>query len=991
MQSTARVVPPEVVRDDDIPVDVPPESSARQGRLRVVLGVLTTLVVCVALVGVLAVGGVVAEDVDDEAPDQKWSVSTSYTPMTPDVEDGVAYVTAAGNNDGALYAFDEETGDKQWSVELPHEPRASATVDDGVVYVGTNDFHVYAYDAEDGEELWDFDTGSQVLSSPTVVDDTVYVTTRWNGDVFAIDANTGEEVWEFDTPSDFVWEGPHYHDGTVYVGSSDQNVYGIDADSGEETFRFTADGYVSTLSEVVDDGMIYVSAIDYDANREYYTHAVDIETGEETWTKEGMIFHDYDDGMLYGPSEYADTVLGVDAATGEEQWESVEIERPSVSAHGGTVYVGNRTSGTAPPFYALDGATGDVKWGSQTVDDRIVGPPQVVDGTLYYSLAFSSRLYALDAEAAWFSHDPREGVLGESVTFDATKSNLPNGDITEYRWDFTGDGSFDDTTSDPVTTWEYSDTGQFRVRLQVEGEDGRTAEMTDSISVTRTLWRTGLGDGVYSSPTIVDGSVFVGSDDGRIQALDADDGSESWHVETDDRVTASPAVSDGVAFVGSNDGHVYALDTADGSEEWTFETDGDIISSPAVADGVVYIGSEDNHTYALDVEDGSELWSFETGDSVRSSPLVADGIVYVGSDDTSIYALNATDGTEEWAFETGSSVFSSPTLVDDQVFVASDQVYALDAATGSEAWTYEPDFWVVNSLTVEGDSLYVKDAAWDATAGTYQELLTAVDIADGTEQWTYEIDDAGWYSDSTPTVADGIVYVGSNDGGFHAIDDSDGSHVWSTSIGDWVGSSPTVVDGTAYVGSHSRGLLALDTGDTAWSADTRVTQRTLGHHDGPPSAAFFAVDTITDTIEIDEPGDDATVSTTIQNTGQETTTQTVVVSLDGAVVEETDVTLESGATESLSVDFETADLEYGQSYDYTVETSDDTATGVLFVEEEPTEDDKSGDDDDKAGDDDEFVDEDGAGFGAAVALIALLVGSLVYRRSRPSAPCLFGN
>ena len=100
----------------------------------------------------------------------------------------------------------------------------------------------------------------------------------------------------------------------------------------------------------------------------------------------------------------------------------------------------------------------------------------------------------------------------------------------------------------------------------------------------------------------------------------------------------------------------------------------------------------------------------------------------------------------------------------------------------------------------------------------------------------------------------------------------------------------------------------------------------------------------------------------------------MVFTLDGTVVEETDVTLESGATESLSVEFETADLEYGQSYDYTVETDDETETGVLFVDEESTEDDEADDDDD------EFLEEDGAGFGAAVALIALLVGSLIYRR-----------
>ena len=63
---------------------------------------------------------------------------------------------------------------------------------------------------------------------------------------------------------------------------------------------------------------------------------------------------------------------------------------------------------------------------------------------------------------------------------------------------------------------------------------------------------------------------------------------------------SSPAVVDGVVYVGSNDDYVYALDARSGELRWRYETGGDVDSSPAVVDGVVYVGSEDDYVYALD-------------------------------------------------------------------------------------------------------------------------------------------------------------------------------------------------------------------------------------------------------------------------------------------------------------------------------------------------------------------------------------------------------
>jgi|GEM_PF-4690227 len=197
---------------------------------------------------------------------------------------------------------------------------------------------------------------------------------------------------------------------------------------------------------------------------------------------------------------------------------------------------------------------------------------------------------------------------------------------------------------------------------------------------------------INSSPTVADETVYVGSDDGNLYAVDGATGTEEWSFEAGLWVKSSPTVADGTVYVGSDDGNLYAVDGATGTEEWSFETGGMVISSRRVVDGTVYIGSGAGTLYAVDAATGTEKWAFETGGLVKSSPTVADGTVYVGSNDHNLYAVDAATGTERWAFETGSSVKSSPTVADGTVYVGCSDynLYAITASAGSETRGNQP-------------------------------------------------------------------------------------------------------------------------------------------------------------------------------------------------------------------------------------------------------------------------------------------------------------
>ncbi|WSA45394.1 serine/threonine-protein kinase [Streptomyces sp. NBC_01803] len=313
-------------------------------------------------------------------------------------------------------------------------------------------------------------------------------------------------------------------------------------------------------------------------------------------------------------------------------------------------------------------------------------------------------------------------------------------------------------------------------------------------------WAFATGDAVVSSPAVVNGTVYVGSLDGSLYALNAGNGERRWAFATEERVLSSPVVADGVVFVGSLDGRLYALDAESGERRWEFRTDDAVLSSPAVDGGTVYVGSGDGGLYAVDARNGERRWRFATGDVVDSSPAVVGGIVYVGSLDGVLYAVDGETGERRWEFDTEGDVFSSPAVVGGVAYVGSAdaRLYAVDAATGARRWAFAADARVFSSPAVVGETVYV---------GSDDSRLYAVDTATGTRRWSFPLTDTAGIS--SPAVVHGVAYVGSADGNLYAVDAATGEYRWTFSTDASVRSSPAVAGGIVYVGSDDGHLYAV--------------------------------------------------------------------------------------------------------------------------------------------------------------------------------------
>jgi outer membrane protein assembly factor BamB len=341
-------------------------------------------------------------------------------------------------------------------------------------------------------------------------------------------------------------------------------------------------------------------------------------------------------------------------------------------------------------------------------------------------------------------------------------------------------------------------------------------------------WSTETGEKVRSSPAIGgDGTVYIGSYDGDIYALDPDDGSTIWSRGTRNVVFGMPALrADGTVFVGSFSGTLYGFDAADGSDVGSRELNSGILASPAIAsDGTVYIGAQNGIFYAVeaDLAGGSIAWSVDTNmdgvsSKVRSSAAVgADGTVYVASQQTGIaYAIDSSDGSELWSADIGSGILGSPALDSDgTVYIGSGDtdLYALNPSDGSVVWRFETGGAIHASPTVgTGGVVYI---------GSKDGKFYAVNTSDGSQAWVRTLDDG--INSSAALGDNGRLYVGTAAGTVYALEASDGSVAWTYATGNsiWFSSPAIGTDGTVYIGSEDKSVYALRStagglADTAW-------------------------------------------------------------------------------------------------------------------------------------------------------------------------------
>jgi outer membrane protein assembly factor BamB len=395
-------------------------------------------------------------------------------------------------------------------------------------------------------------------------------------------------------------------------------------------------------------------------------------------------------------------------------------------------------------------------------------------------------------------------VTNASGAFSGISIQVPSAAVPGSHWvTAVAEGTSGKAAQESVTV--QTNWSQFHYSALHRGRNPYENVITPTTVATIDLdWTFTTGKAITSSPAVVGGIVYVGSQDNNLYAINATTGAQEWKFATGNSIVdSSPAVYNGAVYIGSTDDYLYSINATTGVLNWKFKTGAAINSSPAVVNGTVYIGSTDDSVYAVNASTGVQVWKFTTGNQVLSSPAVSQGIVYVGSYDNSVYAINASTGTQLWKYTTGGKVFSSPMASDGWVFVGSDDAnfYCLNARTGTLIWKFAGTTGTEfeSSPAGFGGSVYV---------GSDAGFLYDITGRSGVQVW--DLQAVTPVEVSSPSIADGVYYAGIGNNVYAVETIVTATILWVGTTGGTVTATPVVANGVLYVASQDGNLYAFD-------------------------------------------------------------------------------------------------------------------------------------------------------------------------------------
>ena len=314
-------------------------------------------------------------------------------------------------------------------------------------------------------------------------------------------------------------------------------------------------------------------------------------------------------------------------------------------------------------------------------------------------------------------------------------------------------------------------------------------------SSLKQLWTYEAGESIESSAAIVGSTVFVGSQKGELVALSLENGSVYWKFATGSPIgESSPAYGNGVVYIGDLGGWLNAVNASDGKKLWAFKANGEIKSSPVVVGDRVLIGSYDEQLYCLSARNGSVLWKFKTNGPVHSTPSISDGMAFIAGCDELFRAIRISDGKEVFNVSSGAYTGASPALRGGSAFYGTfdNEVLSVDLAQKQIAWRYEHPqrkFPFYSSAAVTSARVVV---------GGRDKMVHGLTLA-GKAAWTFM---TRARVESSPAIAGGRVFVGSNDGRFYVLGLNDGAKLWEFNAGAPLSASPAIANGRVVIGSQ---------------------------------------------------------------------------------------------------------------------------------------------------------------------------------------------
>ncbi len=764
-----------------------------------------------------------------------WQKSMPGVGSDPVLFNGMLFVTQGSN----IVAMDPMTGKTIYTVAVPKvlsDRSASATnimkIDDtymvamsstGSIVNATTSlpaaWALRGFRIADGSLVWQMSPqfGPTVAYRPRYVPDTkmIYTVVGNSTGRGGTQNPGGVQAWTFSDPTQppsLAWSWINfgvtygagsvvYGDGRLFVGGSEPHQTCLNATTGKVLWE-------TQLTGAIQYGGTYYNGVLYRGLLDNSFTAIDGNTGKVLWTNKpsaygfwcsataaayGIVYETNVDGYFYA----------FNATTGNIVWKYLGPGQyyPGYAEIGdGKVYVATGQGVPSPitgqgiqEFTCFNATTGEVLW--QVNKEFRSGPSD------YQAIAYGN-FYAVNQETVnglSTYNSPPPKVL-DTILYCYASEAATEGAAAPKDWPMYG--------SDPA----------------------HKAVSTESAPVNMAQkWVYHTGGAVTSSAVVVQGKVYIGSDDHNWYCLDANSGTKIWNFTIGYYIRSTAAVVNGKFYSGTDDGFAYCLDANTGSQLWKTPTPGQVLpimtgtypeyhSSPNVVDGKVYIGAIDGKLYCLDANSGSVIWALQTTGAILSNPTyIANDGLYFASVDGFVYKVNPSSGSVIWNVSTpiglDIAMEGSACVGNNLVVIGSGgaknsiaqlgQMYCFNATNGNRVWTYNQQNYNSTSPNLQPvwTPLYLNNSVLGPVFyfGDFFHM-TCVNATNGNRLWTTYLTREHF---GLPAYADNKLYIPSDTFGIYVCDATTGAKIGYFEAGAQVRTSPALYGGKVYFGSNN--------------------------------------------------------------------------------------------------------------------------------------------------------------------------------------------
>ncbi len=321
----------------------------------------------------------------------------------------------------------------------------------------------------------------------------------------------------------------------------------------------------------------------------------------------------------------------------------------------------------------------------------------------------------------------------------------------------------------------------------------------------------------------------------------------SWRVKTGGQISASPTLVDGVMYLGNNDGHLYAIDPSTGRAFWTYGTKSPLMSAPIVYNDLVIVGEGDANSMgssppepikvgqgpssliALDLHSGKVRWKKTIGGTGMPTPAIINGVLIQHNGAGWVGGYDPATGKQKFAhhLESVASMSAILPLGGDQFVttgVGTNAVWKMSATDGSVLWrsVFPHGASGIGDCppVSDGNRIYcdyvvpVPPDSGTQVGRPAQERIFSIDVNTGAKVWDVAAERGTLQprnEAAIPLLVDGVLCVGSALAPvMHGLSAENGNQLWTLKTHGPIKGGAVAVDGVVYFGDFGGYLWAVD-------------------------------------------------------------------------------------------------------------------------------------------------------------------------------------